>query len=156
MTQSQIIIENFHSQSLEGNPLGDPATRRVPVYLPPDFDPEQGYPSVYLLAAFAARGLKLLNDDLWQENIQERLDRLIASGGIQSMIVVMPDASTRYGGSQYLNSSATGQYEDSILELVASSTANIPPRGSRPARRDGPLLRRLRRFPVWHAPPRHF
>ena len=118
MTQSQIIIENFHSQSLEGNPLNDPATRRVPVYLPPAYDPGQRYPSVYLLSAFAARGLKLLNDDLWQENIQERLDRLIASGEIEPIIVVMPDASTRYGGSQYLNSSATGQYQDSILELV--------------------------------------
>jgi enterochelin esterase family protein len=118
MPSSQIIIEHFHSHSLENNPLNDPATRQVPVYLPPDYDDERSYPSVYLLAAFAARGLKLLNDDLWQENIQERLDRLIMSGEIQPMIVVMPDASTRYGGSQYLNSAATGKYEDHILELV--------------------------------------
>jgi len=118
MSKSQIVIEEFHSQSLEGNPLNDPVVRRVPVYLPPGYDASQRYPTVYLLAAFAARGLKLLNDDIWQENIQERLDRLISIGEIQSMIVVMPDASTRYGGSQYLNSSATGRYEDAILELV--------------------------------------
>ena len=42
------------------------------------------------------------------------------------MIVVMPDASTRYGGSQYLNSSATGQYEDSILELVSFIDGKYP------------------------------
>jgi len=119
MTTSTIIIENFKSTVLKGNPLNDPNTRRVPVYLPPGYqDSAQHYPTVYLLAAFAARGLKLLNDDLWQENIQERLDRLIGAGEIQPMVVVMPDASTRYGGSQYLNSSATGQYEDAILELV--------------------------------------
>lgn len=120
MTTSTIIIENYKSTALAGNPLNDPTTRRVPVYLPPGYqDSSHRYPTVYLLAAFAARGLKLLNDDLWQENIQERLDRLIGTGEIQPIIVVMPDTSTRYGGSQYLNSSATGQYEDATLELVS-------------------------------------
>lgn len=60
----------------------------------------------------------MLSDDLWEENIQERLDRLIETGEMRPMIAVMPDASTRYGGSQYVNSSATGQYADHILELV--------------------------------------
>jgi len=116
---SQVIIEDFHSQALEGNPLGDPSVRQVPVYLPPLYDPEnRRYPSLYLLSAFGTRGLKMLNDDLWEENIKERLDRLILSGKMRATIVVMPDASTRYGGSQYVNSSATGQYEDHILELV--------------------------------------
>jgi enterochelin esterase-like enzyme len=118
MAVSQITIEEFHSRSLEGNPLGDPAVRRVPVYLPPGYDAKQRYPSIYLLSAFGNRGLKFLNDDLWEENIQQRLDRLIAAGSVRPLIVVMPDASTRYGGSQYLNSSATGNYEDHILELV--------------------------------------
>ena len=117
--QSQVIIEDFHSQALVGNPLGDPSTRRVPVYLPAGYDPENArYPSLYLLSAFGNRGLKMLSDDLWEENIQERLDRLMRSGKMRQMIVVMPDASTRYGGSQYVNSSATGQYEDHILELL--------------------------------------
>ncbi len=126
MPPSQIIIEQYHSPVLENNPLNDPATRRVPVYLPPDYQEHQSYPSIYLLAAFAARGLKLLNDDLWQENIQERLDRLILSGEIQPMIMVLPDASTRYGGSQYMNSSATGRYEDHILELVTYIDQRYP------------------------------
>ena len=126
MKQSRIVIEDFHSQALEGNPLNDLATRRVPVYLPPGFDQNQRYPSVYLLTAFAARGLKLLNDNLWEENIQERLDRLITGGEIQPMIVVMPDASTRYGGSQYMNSPATGQYDDHILELVSFIDSRYP------------------------------
>ncbi|MCB2178874.1 esterase [bacterium] len=134
MIPSQIIIENFHSAVLENNPLNDPATRRVPVYLPPDFDPAKRYPSVYLLAAFAARGLKLLNDDLWEENIQERLDRLIGSGEVQPMIVVLPDASTRYGGSQYLNSTATGRYEDHLLELVKHIDTTFPTRPERDQR----------------------
>ena len=40
----------------------------------------------------------------------------------------MPDSSTRYGGSQYLNSSATGNYEDSLLELVTFIDAKYPTR----------------------------
>lgn len=60
----------------------------------------------------------MLNDSLWEETMPERMDRLIASKSVRPMILVMPDGSTRYGGSQYLNSSATGQYEDHILELV--------------------------------------
>lgn len=118
MNPSEIRIENFHSKSLEGNPLGDPSTRRVPVYLPPGYHAGHKYPCIFLLSAFGNRGLKLLNDDLWEENIQQRLDRLIESGQLRPLIVVMPDASTRYGGSQYVNSSATGRYEDHILELV--------------------------------------
>jgi enterochelin esterase family protein len=121
MTNSQIIIEEFESQALKGNPLGDPTNRKVPVYLPygDSEKPVHDYPAVYLLTAFAARGLKLLNDKLWEENIKDRLDRLIDTDEIEPMIVVMPDASTRYGGSQYLNSSATGKYMDHILELVS-------------------------------------
>jgi hypothetical protein len=126
MAGSQIVIEQFHSQALEGNPLGDPAVRRVPVYLPPEYNESKRYPSLYLLAAFGGRGLKFLNDDMWEENIQQRLDRLIAAGKVRPMIVVMPDASTRYGGSQYINSAGTGNYEDHILELVAYIDAHYP------------------------------
>lgn len=132
--RSQVIIEEFHSSVLEGNPLGDPATRRVPVYLPPNYDPQQGYPTLYLLSSFGSRGLKMLTDSLWEENIQERLDRLIGSGTVRPMLVVLPDASTRYGGSQYVNSSATGRYEDHILELVAyidERYATVPERDFR-------------------------
>jgi enterochelin esterase family protein len=130
MTNSQIIIEEYESQALKGNPLGDPTVRKVPVYLPYGESEhlEQGYPVVYLLTAFAARGLKLLNDKLWEENIRDRLDRLIGTGEIKPVIVVMPDASTRYGGSQYINSSATGNYMDHIMELVEYIDNKYPTR----------------------------
>jgi enterochelin esterase family protein len=34
------------------------------------------------------------------------------------MIAVLPDCFTRYGGSQYVNSSATGNYEDYLTEEI--------------------------------------
>lgn len=116
---SNIQIEEIHFKSLENNPLGDPAVRRVPVYLPPGYAQSSArYPVVFLLAGFTGRGTMMMNDSLWEENIQQRMDRLIASGEAVPMILVLPDGSTRYGGSQYLNSSGTGRYEDHILELV--------------------------------------
>ena len=126
MNASEIIIEEFHSKALEGNPLGDPATRKVPVYLPAGYDPTKHYPTLFLLAGFGSRGLRFLNDDLWEENIPKQLDRLIGGGSMQPLIAVMPDASTRYGGSQYVNSSAIGNYEDHILELVAHVDSKYP------------------------------
>lgn len=116
---NNIVIEPLDSQLLQNNPLGDPATRQVPVYLPPGYeDTDRRYPVVYLLAGFAGRGSFMLNDSAFDETIAERLDRLITNQQIQPLIVVLPDCFTRYGGSQYLNSSATGRYEDYLVEEV--------------------------------------
>jgi len=116
-----VIIERIPSQALAQNPLGDPATRSTPVILPPDYatQPERRYPVVMVLAGFSGRGLGMLNDDLWEETMAQRVMRLMTGGIIRPMIFVLPDGSTRYGGSQYRNSSATGRYEDHLLEVVA-------------------------------------
>jgi enterochelin esterase family protein len=109
----------IRSAVLRGNPLGDPAERRLAVYLPPGYaHGRERYAVVYLLSGFAARGTMFLNESAWDETIAERLDRLITSGAVQPLIVAMPDAMTRLGGSQYLNSSATGRYEDHVVEEV--------------------------------------
>ncbi len=115
-----IVIEQITSQILQNNALGDPTTRQIPVYLPPNYHrSDTRFPVVYLLTGFTGRGTLMINDSVFDENIQERLDRLILSKTIQPMIVVMPDCFTRYGGSQYLNSTATGRYEDHLIaELV--------------------------------------
>src|SRR5262245_16646108 len=52
----------------------------------------------------------MLSHDPWQEGIEERMARL----GLR-MIVALPDAFTRYGGSQYLGSVAVGDYETYFL-----------------------------------------
>jgi enterochelin esterase family protein len=120
MAEGRVVLERFESRVLAGNAAGDPSLRSVPVYLPPSYDthPERRYPVLYVLSGFTGRGRMLLNDSPWAPALDERMDRLVA-GGCGEMILVMPDCFTRYGGSQYLNSSATGRYEDHlILELV--------------------------------------
>ena len=112
-----VEIIDVASRALEGNPLDDPAVRRIPVYLPSGYDASgEHFPVVFFLAGFSGGGRLLLNESLWSENLPARLDRLIAESTIRPMIVVMPDCTTRFGGSQYINSAATGRYEDHLVE----------------------------------------
>jgi len=116
----RVVLERIESGVLKGNAAGDPATRTVPIYLPPSYDtsPERRYPVAFVLTGFTGRGRMLLNDNPWSPPLDDRMDALIAAG-CGEMILVMPDCFTRYGGSQYLNSSATGRYEDHVVdELV--------------------------------------
>lgn len=107
------------SEVLKDNPLGDPHERELFVYLPPGYETDgEEYPVVYCLTGFTGRGKMLLNDSAFSPNMAERLDRLIAQKAIRPMIVVMPDCFTYYGGSQYINSTATGRYEDHLTNEI--------------------------------------
>lgn len=119
MAPSEIRVETFHSKVLLGNALGDPADRRVYVYLPPDYQASQDrLPVVFLLAGFTGTGASFLDFRAWNETIQEMADRLLAEGRIRPLLLVLPDGMTRFGGSQYINSEGTGRYQDYLLELV--------------------------------------
>lgn len=112
-----ITIATVPSRVLRGNRMGDPAERRVPVYLPPDYETAGArYPVVYFLAGFSGGGTYLLSESPWSETLPQRVERLITAGAIRPMIVVMADCLTRLGGSQYINSAATGRYEDHLVE----------------------------------------
>ena len=121
MAGGRVVLETIESEALRGNPASDPHRRVVPVYLPPSYDssPSRRYPSAYVLTGFTGRGRMLLNDAPWVPSLDQRMDALIASGRSGEMILVMPDAFTRYGGSQYIDSSATGRYGEHLSrELV--------------------------------------
>ncbi len=114
----RLVDDCLDSPALAANLLGDPARRALTVYLPPHYDQEPGrrFPVVYLLHGFRAK------NKLWTAQgqpgqgllVQELADDLISRGVIQPMIIVMPDGSNAYGGSFYLNSSVTGNWEDFI------------------------------------------
>jgi S-formylglutathione hydrolase FrmB len=122
MERGQVVIERFASEVLRGNAAGDPHVRDIPVYLPPSYasHPERRYPVVYVLSGFTGRGRMLLNDNPWSPALDERVDALIASDACGELILVMPDCFTRFGGSQYVDSTATGRYGTHVAqELVA-------------------------------------
>ncbi len=114
-----VVYTTLASRVLRGNPLRDPSQRSLPVYVPPGYATSNArYPVLYALAGFTGRGVQLLNPSGWGEPLDARLDRLQAAGRIGPMIVVFPDCFTRYGGSQYINSSAVGRYADYLLDEI--------------------------------------
>lgn len=115
--RGQVLVLQHSSTVLRGNALGDPANRDLYCYLPPGYDESQErYPVIYWLSGFTGNGRMMFNFDAWVETIDRRLDRLIASGAMPKAICALPDCMTRLGGSQYVDSSATGNYETYIIE----------------------------------------
>ena len=109
----------FDSEVLKGNLPGDPPERMIPVYLPPGYGTSgRSYPVIYVLAGHGSSGVTYLNSPAWGESFPEKMDRLIVSGAMQPVIGVFPDCFTIFGGAQYLNSSALGQYEDYLVEEI--------------------------------------
>lgn len=126
----------FESKVLADNPLHDPAERTIPIYLPPGYDDTtQRYPVIVMLTGYGGSGPFLLGLRAWDESLPQQLDRLIASDMMRPAIVVMPDCWTRYGGSQFLNSSASGRYEDylidEIIPFVDANYRTLPDRDHR-------------------------
>jgi enterochelin esterase family protein len=115
-----IEMLRVESSSLAANPLGDPAVREIPIWLPPAAAGrvKTRLPVLYFLAGYTGGGRSWLNFVPFGENLAERMDRLCAAG-MPPVIAVMPDCYTRLGGSQYVNSPAIGAYENHLVhELV--------------------------------------
>lgn len=112
---------HVHGKGLEGNLEGDSPDRSVAVYLPPSYSSSgtRRYSVVYLLHGFTD------DVDQWWGikphfiNVPVVVDKAL-NAGVKEMIIVMPDAFTKYQGSMYSNSVTTGDWEDYIAkELVA-------------------------------------
>ena len=66
-----------------------PVRRSHPVYLPPGYaDSDRHYPVLWCLAAYTSAGLAQVGWRKQGENLPARLDRLIASGKLDPVIVV--------------------------------------------------------------------
>jgi len=134
-----VRVDRFvlESPALRGNPLGDPSDREVVVVLPPGYDDDlRRLPALYLLAGFTGFGAAFLNRACFDEAIDQRLARLFAQG-CPPAIVVLPDCCTKYGGSQYVNSTALGRYADHVVREIVPA---IDRRYRTLARADGRAL----------------
>lgn len=104
------------SDTLRHNPLGDPHERHIPVFLPPSYDGSRRFPVIYLLSGFASTGQSFLNFRFGRKTVPGQLAELMEHKKMHEVIVVMPDCMTRYGGSQYVDSAGTGNYETYLSE----------------------------------------
>ncbi len=107
----------FDSAVLRDNPLGDPSVRPLWVYSPPG-DGERQLPVIYLIQGFGGQL------DMWRNRGPQRLttieliDELFSDPSVPPCRVVMVDCWTSLGGSQFVDSPATGRYHTYLCEEV--------------------------------------
>ncbi|HXV33402.1 MAG TPA: alpha/beta hydrolase-fold protein [Gaiellaceae bacterium] len=108
------------SDALRGNPLGDPHERPVLVYVPPGYDdePERRFPTVYVIQGLTGQLDMWHNRAAFRKSYPELADELFATGGAPPTVVVWVDCWTSLGGSQFLDSPATGNYHTYLCEEV--------------------------------------
>src|SRR5207248_5964449 len=107
-----------HGRSLDGNLEGDSPDRDVFVYLPPSYAREttRRYPVVYFLHGYSVNAEAYVRMLGLPQTAEEAMTR---NGG-REMILVLPDAFTKYSGSMYSNSLTTGDWDAYVsADLVA-------------------------------------
>jgi pimeloyl-ACP methyl ester carboxylesterase len=100
----------IESDALRGNALGDPHVRQLWVYTPPEYD---GGPSVYVLQGYTGELEMWRNRLSFRPTFLELLDRERINAR-----VVFIDASTSLGGSQFVDSPATGRYHTYLCDEI--------------------------------------
>lgn len=110
----------FESELLKGNPLGDPSRRPLWIYLPPGYDdePTKRYPSVYMIQGFTGQLDMWRNRVPFRKNFPELTDELFARREAPPCIVVWVDCWTSLGGSQFVDSPATGRYHSYLCDEI--------------------------------------
>jgi S-formylglutathione hydrolase FrmB len=127
----------FESEVLKGNPLGDPSRRPLWVYLPPGYDqePARRYPTIYLIQGLTGQLDMWRNRLSLRKNFPELADELFAAGQAPPCLLVWVDCWTSLGGSQFLDSPATGRYHsylcDEIVPWVDAHYRTLPQREHR-------------------------
>jgi S-formylglutathione hydrolase FrmB len=122
-----------HGISLEGNLEGDSPERDLIVYTPPSYakEPSRRYPVLYFLHGYGAHA-DLYTNAMWAS---DGADKTAASGTSKEMIIVFPDAFTKYSGSMYSNSATTGDWEtfitQDLVRYIDSHYRTMPTRESR-------------------------
>ena len=122
----------FESRALRGNKLGDPHLRPLWVQLPAgyDDDPARRYPVVYQIQGLTGQLDMWRNRTAFRPTYLELAETMIARGEIPPVIQVYVDCWTSLGGSQFLDSPATGQYHtylcDEIVPWVDAHYRTLP------------------------------
>jgi enterochelin esterase family protein len=135
--RGQLHVERVESPALRGNPLGDPATRPLPVYTPPGYDANGSarYPVLYCLHGYTGDVASLLATRPWETNVVQWADRLIAGGRMPPVLLALVDGFTRLGGSQYVDSVHNGAYATyvvrDVIGHVDAAYRTIPAEGGR-------------------------
>ena len=113
---AQLEVVSLHSAALRNNVLHDPDVRVVPIFVPSQATNGARLPILYYLPGYGNSAAKCLaNSNVWLAFTQKFADE------VTPVILVIGDGWTRWGGSQYLNSPAQGNYADFICDEVVNA-----------------------------------
>ena len=120
--EARLEVITLDSRALKNNPLHDPSSRPVPVFLPAQATNGARLPVVYYLPGYGNSADKFIaSSNAWLKFTQKVADE------ITPLVLVVVDGKTRWGGSQYLNSAAQGNYEDFVCdEIIPAVEARHP------------------------------
>jgi enterochelin esterase family protein len=138
MFQEHLRYLKIDSQLLKGFPLVESSERILPVLLPPTYSPSKRYPTIWMLDGYLGTGRSLMSEGgFLGEALGAQLHRLIKNDVLPECIFVFPDPTTRFGGSQFLDSTVCGPFMTHLIEelvpLVDSSLSTV-------ARADGRVI----------------
>lgn len=121
--RGQVVQLTVHGKSLAGNLLGDPVDQIVAVYLPPGYDrsPERRYPVIYALSGYAPEPQVADARPGPRKVLVAAVDRAIRQGRLGNVIFVFVSGHNRLGGSYWVNSTATGRWEDFVVDDVVGA-----------------------------------
>lgn len=115
-TLHQAVID---SEALTGNALGDPHKRPVWVWTPAGYeDGTDRYPTIYRIQGFTGQVDMWANRHAFGTTGFESGDAAFADSSTPPAILVYVDAWTSLGGSQFLDSPATGRYHTYLCTEV--------------------------------------
>jgi putative esterase len=132
-TQGQIVDRQITSTNFVDNKIGVSPVRRMVVYLPPGYhSSSRRFPVIYFLPNPFEDSYRFVFD---HRDALGLFDQAIAAGVIEKFILVAVDMNTPLGTSWYVNSSATGNWEDFMIkELVPYIDANFKTLANRDSR----------------------
>lgn len=122
---AQLDILTTPGATLRDNPLNDPPSRRLAVFSPNNTKPDTALPLVIYLPGWGGSSEDAIvqGSGAWYGRV---VDQLASTN--KPLRVAVVDGRSRYGGSQFLNSTATGRYADFVSEeILPALLAKYPP-----------------------------
>ncbi len=131
-----VKVDTIISEALAGNVAKEDNKRPITIYLPPNYaTSKKRYPVMYLLHGTGDNHLNFVDDSDKYATIQGLMDTGTSSGRFGEIIVVTPNENTQWGGSFYVNSSVTGNWEDftakELVKFIDTNYRTIPKAESR-------------------------
>ncbi|MCX7746694.1 MAG: esterase family protein [Clostridia bacterium] len=110
--KKHIIGVSIPAPSVKNNLLQEPDKKEILIYLPPSYyDTDKNYPVLYYLHGYGGAAYEVMS-------FKDIADRLMKESKIKDMIIIGVNGQNKLGGSFYVNSPVTGNWEDHVVKDV--------------------------------------